>query len=206
MCARFHRHKKNLRATLRSGSEFISLSDRILLLVACRPRARVIRACAVGIARRGARKGRLGTPCKAGRRWCSLPHDGRCRRAPHFRAIGGPFGRAALRLETGRATCRSRTAQDPSAPEIFLNARGSCERAGPVGWGKPATLQRNSLSRPPGRRGASPRRGRVAGPEGLGGKARQVSALVVRGAQAGIRDATLGLEPPPRAIVIGGRP
>ena len=204
MCARFHRHKKNLRATLRSGSELISLSDRILLLVACRPRARVIRACAVGIARRGAQIGRLGAPCKAGGRRCSLTQECRCRRTPQFRAIGGPVCRAALRLETGRATCRSRTAQDPSAPEIFLNARGSCERAGPVGWGKPVTIQRNSLSRPPGRRGASPRRGRVAGLEGLGGKARHVSALVARGAQAGIRDATLGLEPPPRAIVIGG--
>ncbi len=122
--------------------------------------------------------------------WCSLPHGGRSRRTPHFRAIGGPVGRAALRLATGRATCRSRTAQDPSAPEIFLNARGSCERAGPVGWGKPVTIQRNSLSRPPGRRGASPRRGRVAGPEGLGGKARRVPALVTRVARAGIRGAT----------------
>ncbi len=64
-------------------------------------------------------------------------------------------------------------------PWESLNARGSCERAGPVGWGKPATLQRNSLSRPLGRRGASPRRGRVAGPEGLVGKTRKVSDLVV---------------------------
>jgi hypothetical protein len=139
------------------------------------------------LARRGARIGRLGAPCKAGRRWCSLTHGARSRRAPHFRAIGGPVGRAALRLETGRATCRSRTAQDPNAPEICLNARGSCERAGPDGWGKPATLQRNSLSRPPGRRGASPRRGRVAGPEVLGGKARKIPDLVARGARAGFR-------------------
>ena len=37
VCARCHRYKKNLRAILRSDSELISLSDRILLLVACRP-------------------------------------------------------------------------------------------------------------------------------------------------------------------------
>ena len=107
VCARCHRHKKNLPATLRSGSELVSLCDRILPLVACRPRARVIRACAVGTARRGARIGRLGAPCKAGGRWCSLTHGCRCRRAPQFRAIGSPVGRAALRLETGRATCRA---------------------------------------------------------------------------------------------------
>ncbi len=41
VCARCHRHKRNLRATLRSDSELISSSDRILLLVACRPRVRV---------------------------------------------------------------------------------------------------------------------------------------------------------------------
>ena len=46
----------------------------------------------------------------------TLPHDGRRHRAPQFRAIGSPVGRAALRLATGRATCRSRTAQGASAP------------------------------------------------------------------------------------------
>ena len=66
VCARCHRNKHNLRAVRRSGSELVSLSDRILLLVACRPRARVKRACAVGIARRGAQIGRLRAPCKAG--------------------------------------------------------------------------------------------------------------------------------------------
>ena len=75
VCARCHRKKKNQRETLRSGSELLSLSHRILLLVACRPRARVKRACAVGIARRGAQTGRLGSSCKAGQvfvfaRWC----------------------------------------------------------------------------------------------------------------------------------------
>ena len=51
-------------------------------------------------------------------------------------------GRVALHLEAGRATCRSRTAQDSSlsAVEMGLNARGSCERAGPIGWGEPVTL------------------------------------------------------------------
>ena len=66
VCARCHRNKKNLRAVLRSGSELVSLSDRILLLVACRPHVCVKRACAVGIARRGAQIGRLRAPCKAG--------------------------------------------------------------------------------------------------------------------------------------------
>jgi hypothetical protein len=37
-------------------------------------------------------------------------------------------------------TCRSRTAQDASAPEHDLDAHGSCEQAGPVGWGEPLTL------------------------------------------------------------------
>jgi hypothetical protein len=51
--ARCHRNKKNLHAILpsRSGSELVSLPDRILLLIACRPRARVMRACAVGVGR-----------------------------------------------------------------------------------------------------------------------------------------------------------
>ncbi len=62
----------------------------------------------------------------------------------------------------------------------------------------------DSLSQPPGRRGASTRRGRVAGPDVSGGKARRVYALVVRGARAGVRGATLGLGPPP--CTIGIRP
>jgi hypothetical protein len=88
-----------------------------LQMEADRPRARVIRACAVGTARRGARIGRLGAPCKAGVRCCSLTHGCRCpsRRTPQIRAIGGSVDRAALRLETGRATCRSRATQDTDA-------------------------------------------------------------------------------------------
>ncbi len=88
VCARCHRNKKNLCAILRSCSELVSRSDRILLLIACRPRARVIRAYAVATARRGlgARIGRLGAPCKAGVRCCSLTHGCRCRRTPQFRA------------------------------------------------------------------------------------------------------------------------
>ncbi len=142
--ARCHRNKKNLRAILRSGSELVSISDRILPLVACWPRARVMRACAVGIARRGAQIGRLGAPCKAGGRWCSLPHGCRCHRALQLRAIGGPVGRAALRLETGRAGCRSRTAQNASAPEPDLDAV-VVEHAGPVGCGELATLANKKL-------------------------------------------------------------
>ena len=99
VCARCHRNKKNLHATLRSGSEPVSLCGRILLLVACRPRVRVERACAVGIARRGAQIGRLGAPCKAAGRCCPLTHECICCRAPQFRAIGDPVGRAALPLE-----------------------------------------------------------------------------------------------------------
>ena len=59
---------------------------------------------------------------------------------PQFRAIGGPVGHAALRLETGRAACRSRTAQDANATETNSDEHGSYEQAGPVGWGEPLTL------------------------------------------------------------------
>ena len=109
VCARCHRNKKNLHAILRSGSELVSLSDRMLLLAACRPRVRVKRACAVGTARRGAQIGRLGEPCKAGGRWCSLTHGCRCRRATQFRAIGDPIGRAAPPHERSQP----RTAHEP---------------------------------------------------------------------------------------------
>jgi hypothetical protein len=63
-------------AVFRFRSALVSVSGRILrlLLVACRSSragARVIHACAVGTARRGARIGRPGAPCKAGNlRWC----------------------------------------------------------------------------------------------------------------------------------------
>ena len=109
VCARCHRNKKSLRATLRSGSELVPLADQILLLVACMPRVRVKRACAVGIARRGAQIGRLGAPCKAGGRWWPLTHECRCCRAPQFRAIGDPVGRAALPLEGSQ----QRAAREP---------------------------------------------------------------------------------------------
>ena len=115
VCARCHRNKQNLRAVRRSGSEFISLSDRILLLVACRPRARVKRACAVGTARRGAQIGRLGAPCKAGGHCCSLAHGCTCRCSPQIRAIGDPIGRAAPPHERSQP----RTAHEPRR----LNAR-----------------------------------------------------------------------------------
>ena len=68
VCARCHRHKTTLDAILRSGSELVSLSDRLLRLLARRPRAFVTRASAVCIARRGAQIGTLGAPCKAGPR------------------------------------------------------------------------------------------------------------------------------------------
>ncbi len=106
--ARSHWEKENLRAVLQvlSGSELVSLSDRILVVlvlppVACslRPRVRVKRACqcALGIARRGAQIGslRLGAPCKAGGYCWPLTRRCRSRRAPQIRAIGDPIGRAA---------------------------------------------------------------------------------------------------------------
>ena len=138
VCARCHRNQKSLHAILRSRSELIS--DRILLLVACRPRARVVRACAVGIARRGAQIGGLGAPCKAGGHRCSLLHGCRCHSAPQFRAIGSPVGRAALRLETGRGHLPFANREGCKRAEIILDAHGSCEQAGPVGWGEPLTL------------------------------------------------------------------
>jgi hypothetical protein len=70
VCVRCHRNKRELR----SGSELVSLPDRILLMVACRLCARVIHACDVGIARRGAQIGRLGEPCKAGWALVLAPH------------------------------------------------------------------------------------------------------------------------------------
>jgi hypothetical protein len=51
-----------------------------------------MRLSSTGIARRGTRIGRFGAPCKVGWRWCPLPHDGRCRRAPHFRLSTVPSG------------------------------------------------------------------------------------------------------------------
>ncbi len=66
-------------------------------------------------------------------RWASVitPIYGcRRRRAPHLRAIGDPVGRAGA----GRATCRSRTAQDASAPEHDLDACAWVVRAGRAGW------------------------------------------------------------------------
>ncbi len=48
------------------------------------------------------------------------------------------------------------------------------------------------------------RRGRVAGPDVSGGKARQIYALVARGARAGVRGVALGWQTPP--CTIGIRP
>ena len=82
--------------------------------------------------------------------------------------------------------------------DSFERANGSYKAAGLAGWGERVTCNELMKSRPPGRRGASPRRGRVAGPDVSGGKARQICALVARGARAGIRGAPLGLAPSPR--------
>jgi hypothetical protein len=121
-------------------------------------------------------------------------------------------GRAALRLETGRATCRSRTAQDSSlsAVEMGLNARGSCERAGPIGWGEPVTLAKKwpvlaawaARGNPPG---ATWPTTRTIGWTGRFGQEGTPGLCSGRPRSAG-RDsgATLGREAPPRAIEIGG--
>jgi len=119
VCARCHRYKKNLRAILRSDSELISLSDRILLLVACRPRVRVTRACAVGTARRGAQIGILGASCKAGGHFWTLTHGCRCRRAPQIRAMGDHIGRAAPPHERSQP----RTAHEPRRSDAMFSVR-----------------------------------------------------------------------------------
>ena len=149
MCARCHRNKNDICAILRSGSELVPLSDRILLLVACRPRVRGIRACAVGTARRGARIGRLGAPCKAGGRWCSLTHGLICRRTPQFRAIGGSVGRAALRLETGWATCRSRATQDTDARRARFGRAWVVQTGGARWTGRTCDVRRVLACPPP---------------------------------------------------------
>jgi hypothetical protein len=79
--------------------------------------------------------------------------DVAARHSPGLSAV--PSGaQGSLSLEMGRATCRSRTALHSNAPEIFLDAHGSCERARPVDGANLLRSQRNSLSRPPGRRAA----------------------------------------------------
>ena len=140
MCARCHRNKKNLQAILRSGSENVSLSDRMLLLAACRPRVRVKRACAVGMVRRGAQIGRLGSPCKAGGRRCSLTDGCRCRYAPQIRAIGDLIGRAAPPHERSQP----RTAHEPRG----LDARkAQAERAHIVSAGRAGSMGRTRDAR-----------------------------------------------------------
>ncbi len=103
--------------------------------------ARVVlgRACAVGVARWGAQMGRLGAPWKAGERWYyySPPHGCRCMspRATVAGAIGGPVGRAARRLETGKGPLPFANRAGCKRRKIQTNAHGSwqCgEQAGPV--------------------------------------------------------------------------
>jgi hypothetical protein len=106
VCARSHRNKKNppyviLRSVVTTSS-YQCLFGYWFWSHACRPRARVIRACAVGTARRGARIERLlrkeqpAKPAVPGSASItkSLPHG--CQmspRAPQLRAIGGSVGR-----------------------------------------------------------------------------------------------------------------
>ncbi len=182
-----------------------------------RPRLRLVCTLAASDGEaRGSSNGkarlRVGGSCKAGVRWYLLPHDGRCRRAPQLRAIGGPICRAALRLETGRATgtcSRVGTAHVwhimPHMQTPTANFGHACVvLAGRAGWmGRTCDLRWASTSpgRLPvggaGRLGARGRRGRVDGPGVLGGKSRH-NALVAPLARAGIRGASLGRDPFPR--------
>ena len=140
MCARCHRNERNLHATLRCASGLVSLSDRIPPPVACRPRVCVKPTCAVGMVRRGAQIGRLGSPCKAAGRCCSLTHGCRCRRAPQFRAIGDPIGRAAPPHERSQP----RTAHEPRG----LDARkAQAERAHIVSAGRAGSMGRTRDAR-----------------------------------------------------------
>ncbi len=77
-----------------------------------------------------------------------IRRDGACHQVglwPQLRAIGGPVGRAALRLEAlfGRdgpghsGLSFGKVPRGPSGckrQKPSLNAHGSCEQAGPVGW------------------------------------------------------------------------
>ena len=79
VCARCHRERKNLRATLRSGSELVSLSDRMLLLAACRPTC----SCQTRLCRR---HGQMGSSNRKARialqsRWALLLTN-RCMQMP----------------------------------------------------------------------------------------------------------------------------
>ena len=84
-----------------------------------RPRVRVKRACAVGMARRGAQKGRLEAPCKAGGHCWPLTDRCRCRRAPQIRAMGDPIGRAAPPHERSQP----RTAHEPRRSDAMWSER-----------------------------------------------------------------------------------
>ena len=197
MCARCHREKKNLRATLRSGGELAPWSDWILLLAACRQRARVKRACAVGIARRGAQIGRLGAPCKAGGHCWALTHECRCCRAPQFRAIGDPIGRAALPLEGSQP----RAAREPrimDKPKVNFECAPTMRTDRESWMGRTRDARKEDAI--PGQSGWPPRthRGRVVRPDTLGGKACWAYTSTVPVERSGIRAAHRGLDAPVR--------
>ena len=83
-------------------------------------------------------------------------------------------GRVALRLEAGRATCRSRTAHDASAKRKDSTRMGLVSGPGRLDGAK---VRRSKGMACPGA-WVSPRRGRVTGPDDLGVKARQMSAII----------------------------
>ena len=144
VCARCYRNKKNMRVTLCSGSELVSVCDLILHLVACRPRARVIRACAVGIARRGAQIGRLGAPCKAG----GLGDHHMDGRDVAVRHISGPSAVPSAAQPRVSKRDGSPAVREPrrmrTRAEHNLEAHRSCEQAGPVGWDELVTCDEQS--------------------------------------------------------------
>ena len=95
VCARCHRNQTNLHAIFAlAASPYHFLTGHRFWSHACRPRARVIRACAVGIARQGAQIGRLGAPCKAGRALV-LADSASIRLARRIRPLSAPVGRLA---------------------------------------------------------------------------------------------------------------
>jgi hypothetical protein len=68
VCARCRRNNSNLRVIVRSGSKPILVHDLLMLLVACRRRAGVIRACQASVRRHrktAARIRRLRAICRA---------------------------------------------------------------------------------------------------------------------------------------------
>jgi hypothetical protein len=98
---------------------------------------------------------------------------------PGYRRSRRPCSPAS-RNGTGRLPFANR-AECKARPNLIWT-RSSWSRLGQLDVANLRRSQIKSFSLAAGRRAASPRRGRVAGPDALGGKARHGHALVVRGA------------------------